>query len=335
MGIENIEDIVELFNNGELDVEGYFGSFDNFFNFLKKRNATDSIDPTAPESDSWQNNFLIWQHENNYPVFLKNVTKILSDIVIENGQPYLTGDDLCEFSELFCDNRNTISQEAICNILRGDYDRNFDYHYDSDNLYNDVIEVLSEKNLQTLYDYIVKSLEGIQVSPETDLLETIAEEQGHPDYVIVNSQTVIRIVDDEETMKSLLDDELNDLSTELNSIYSNAYNSAYESEVYNGIRSELGKYFKMNDMTFGNKPHPYKKNTTIETFKVPIHNFDDLILDFLVNNKSYGHSGTLENYGNFIQIIKEEQECLRYYSPDYPNYSEVDENINLYFNDYL
>ena len=32
-----IDDIIDSFNNGELDVEGYFNDYDTFFNILKKR----------------------------------------------------------------------------------------------------------------------------------------------------------------------------------------------------------------------------------------------------------------------------------------------------------
>jgi hypothetical protein len=335
MSIEKVKEIVDMFNNGELNIKAYFGDYDKFFSFLKQRNALHLIDPiNGPDADDWQNEFLIWQHENDYETFKKNVALVLGDVVVENGVPYLVDENLGDLSELFCDNRNDIALSTIKQILNGEYDS--DYYYDTTiDVYKDVIDELTPKNTQHLYDYIVKALEGIQISPETDVLETIAEEQGHPEYVDVNAQTVIKIVDDEETMNSLLGDELSDLKGELYSIHSSAYNSAYESEIYRGIINKLGDYFEMENLEWGTRPHRYKKDTPVQTFKIPIVDFDTIILDYLDANKGYGNSGTLEYLGSFVSIIRDGQDCLSYYAPDYPDYRLIDKNINEFFGDYI
>jgi hypothetical protein len=177
-------------------------------------------------------------------------------------------------------------------------------------------------------------LKGQQISADTDELELIASEQGHPEYVEVDMENVKRIIDDEETMKELLDEQLSDLKSELYSIHSSAYNSAYEEEVWAEIWSELGTYFE-GDGEWISKSHPYKKNTEIQYFKIPIKDFDAQVNDYLFNNKGYGNTGTLEFHGSFIEIMKEDRDCLGAQSPDYPDSRKVDKNINTYFKEYI
>lgn len=335
MAKKSVEDIVELFNDGKLDVKSYFGDYETFFSFLDKSGGLHLVDPVnGPDADVWENEYLLWQFEHDKPGFLRNVIRILGDVELENGRVYLVGDDLGELSKLFCDRyRNTISIETITTILNGEYDSDF-YSSTTEDVYRDVIEELTPKNMQRLYDYIVKTLEGQQISPETEVLEIIAEEQGHPEYVTVDAQTVIKIVDDEETMKSLLNDELSDLQSELYSHHSSAYNSAYSDEIYEDILSKLDEYFIMNEREWSSRPHAYKKNTNVQTFKVPINNFEDYVYNYLENNKGYT-SGNLSYWGSYLSLLANEQECLSYYPPDYPDSHKVDKYINEYFSDYI
>ena len=177
-------------------------------------------------------------------------------------------------------------------------------------------------------------MKGQHISPETYELELIASEQGHPEYFEVNMENVKRIIDDEETMKELLSDQLSDLKNELYSIHSSAYNAAYESEVWNNIWNELETYFSGNGEWIS-KPHPYKKNTQIQYFKIPIINFEENVNNYLYNNRGYGNSGTLEYHGGYLEIMKEDRDCLSAQAPDYPDSHLVDKNINEYFKEYI
>ena len=44
---------------------------------------------------------------------------------------------------------------------------------------------------------------------------------------------------------------------------------------------------------------------------------------------------SLEHYQDYLEMLKDQTECLRVYVPDYPSSSKVDSNINLYFKDYI
>jgi hypothetical protein len=331
----NIDDIIEMFNNNDFEVERYFNDYETFFNMLKKRGRMGDIDPkNAADGGDWQNEYLLWLYDNDKENYYKWIQSLLDDVVIENGKAYLELSDRGDLARLFCKNdRNGLSRDTIEEILNGD--SSWEPYYDTtDNVYRDVIEELTPENDKTLQEYIVNDLKGEQISPETSELELIASEQGHPEYVEVNMENVKRIIDDEETMKELLNNQLGDLKSELYSIHSSSYNSAYEEELWKSIWNELQEYV-IGPGEWITKPHPYKKNTEIQYNKLPLTNFETDINDYLHNNKGYGNSGTLEYHGSFISIMAEDRDCLSVRTPDYPDSRTVDKNINMYFKEYI
>ena len=331
------EEIIDDFNNGELDVKKYFNDYDTFFNILKKRGLMSEIDPSAPASADWQNEYLVWLYENDRPKFYKDVVMLLnSDLEMdESGKIYLETNDIGNFAKLFCSGRNDISRDAIEQILTGESDIYDHYWETTTNVFRDVIEELTPENDKKLQEYIVDMLKDSQIDPETEELELIASEQGHPEYAILTSENVKRIIDDEESMNYLFENGLEHLESELYSIHSNAYNSAYEEEVYEDIWDKVGEYFDGKGEWF-ERPHVYKKNTNVQIFRIPVaSNFDRIILDYLSENKPYSNSGTLEYWGSYLSILDESVECLSVYPPDYPNSRLVDKNINMYFRDFL
>ena len=333
--VMDIDDIIERFNNNNFDVERYFNDYETFFNMLKKRGRMGDIDPNnADNGGDWQNEYLLWLYDNDKKNYYKWIQTLLNDVVIENGKAYLELSDRGDLARLFCKNdRNGLDRDTIESVLNGDND--WEPYWDTtDNVYRDVIEELTPENDKRLCEYIVDTLKGQQISAETEELELIATEQGHPEYVEVNSENVKRIVDDEESMKELLNGPLDHLKSELYSIHSSSYNSAYEDEIYRSIWNELQEYV-IGPGEWITKPHPYKKNTEIQYNKLPLTAFEEDINNYLYNNKGYGNSGTLEYHGSFISIMAEDRDCLTVRVPDYPDSRKVDKNINMYFKEYI
>ena len=327
-----LDEIIELFNDGELDVEKYFNGYSNFFSILRKRGLLSQIDPEAPDSDEWQNEFLIWLYSNDKEKFVKYVQKFLGDIEIVNDIPYLVVNTRGELAKLFCSFRNELSSDTVEAILDGENDWGY-YDNTTDDVYRDVIEELTKENLRRLKEYIIDTLKGKQIPTSTEVLESIAQSQGN-DYVTVDESNIDEIVDDKETMEELMDDELIDLKGELYSVHSGAYNSAYEDDLYETIWDKLEEFFQ-GPGEWLTRPHVYKKDTEVQKFRTPIHNFYNNILDYLQDNKAYGNAGTLEYQGGYLEILKEHWECLKVWAPDYPDSRRVDKNINLYFSDYI
>lgn len=331
----DFNDLVERFNNGDLDVLRYFNDYETFFSVLKKRGLMSEIDPrNAVDGEQWQNEYLIWLYHNDKDAFNKWTLSLLNDVVLKDGVYYLDVDDRGELSKLFCNNnRDDMSRDTIEGILSGESDWESDWNT-TDNVYRDVIGELNEYNTKRLSEYILDTLAGDQIEPETDILEEIAEEQGHPEYAIITIDNIGKIIGSEETMDYLFDNGLEDLKSELYSIHSNSYNSAYENEVWKSVMNELGTHF-VGDGEFVSRPHKYKKDTTVQNFIIPIANFESDIIGFLSDNKGYGNSGTLEYWGSYLDMMEDWSDCLSVYSPDYPDYREVDENINEMFRDYI
>jgi hypothetical protein len=333
----NLEDALEDFNNGEFDKWlQVFGSYDIWFRLLKKRGLLDEIDPhNTSDHEVWQNEYLLWLYESDKESYYKWVVRFLEDVIFENGKPYLEISERGDLSKLFCDgHRYDFSRDTIESILTGDGDV-FERYWDTtDNVYRDVIEELTPENNKTLSEHIVTELKGKKIFPETTELELIASEQGHPEYFEINSENVMRIIKDEDSMKELLGDQLSELRGTLYSIHSSAYNSAYEEEVYNDVWDELSNYFEGTG-EWVSQPHPYKKNTEIQYFRVPIRNFESDVNNYLYNNKGYGNSGTLEYHGSYIGIMSEDRDCLSLRVSDYPDSRKVDKYINEFFKDYI
>jgi hypothetical protein len=324
--------IDDLHDGGDL-AKSFFGDFQTFFAVLDKRGYLDQIDI---EDSEIQNELLLFLKKSYPQQFNQFIMDKLTDLEIdEDGRVFLDLSDLSDLSELFCDrsSRDGLSRAMVEEILNGEFDNWFEYTTDS--VYDDVISELNPKNHKILADYIVNSLQNTRISPETEVLSEIANEQGHPDYVTVDSSVVETILDDKETMTHLLSEELQDLDNSLYSIHINAYSSAYESAVINSIWSELQEYVEGKGQ-FYSIPHKFKKDTVIQRFTIPVaSNFHGIIEDYLRDKANRGNRGLLEYYGSYISLIADNFDCLTVYGPDYPDYSEIKNNINEIFVDYL
>jgi hypothetical protein len=328
------QDIIDQFNDGEFDAEVHFGDYNTFFTFLNKRGLLSQIDI---ENTEVQNLLLIWLHGSDRKRFHEFVVDKLSDVDMdENGVIYLDLGDRSELSNFFCESsRNGLSKGYIEDILSGENDL-YLYEYTTDSVYRDVIEGLNPKNMKHLREYVIENLKGQKIETETIELEDIAREQGHPEYVTVdNPITAQTIIDDKDSMNYLLDTYLEDLKSELESIHTNAYNQAYESEIYKIVFNELQEYINGNGEYYS-QPHRFKKDTITQRFRVPVaSNFDEIILDYLISNKNRGSRGLLEYWGDYMPIVQDEQDCLTVNSPDYPDFREVENNINEIFTGYI
>ena len=67
---------------------------------------------------------------------------------------------------------------------------------------------------------------------------------------------------------------------------------------------------------------------------MPPLNFEQEIVDYLESGAGYGY-GALSYQGTYIGVLRDNNECLSVYPPDYPDSRLVDKNINMYFNDYV
>jgi len=122
----SIEDLLEMFNNNDLDVEKYFNDYETWFNILKKKGLMGEVDPkNASNSENWQNEYLLWLYDNDREKYYKWMNEILADIVVEDKNVYWQGERE-DLSGLFCDDRRDgPSRDTIESINQREF-RNFE-----------------------------------------------------------------------------------------------------------------------------------------------------------------------------------------------------------------
>ena len=334
--MRNIDDLIEEFNEGNTGyINNLFGEFEDFFKFVDRRGKIDEIHiGDTSESEYWENELMLYFYEHHRDKFYYYCNKWLDDIEFENGKVYCVRNDAADFARLFCTGgRSDYSEETIGEILSGNYD--FDWYYDEDvDVYSGVIEDLTPQNLKLLQERFVIELSGVEVSPETSLLESIASEQGHDEYAIIDSSNIDEIFTDRKTVDYLLDSELDDeINSDLRRVYSYASHSALTDDYYNEVWGELTSTYFDGKPEYVSRPHSLAKNKMVEYVRLEITNFDLVITDFLSENKGYTGSSLLGYHGSFLEVLRESVECLSVRFPDYADVTP--ELINNYFVDYF
>ena len=339
------KEYIEDFNNGDSDfLDNFGGDVGLFVDLVIQKGLLKHLRVSQDMNPDVENKVVLAFYEHDMPSYVEFLEQNLSEIQYENGMFYFVGDP-SDFSELFDESRNSLQVKTISKILSGEGSDFEFFDNTTDNVYSDVVEELNTVNLQSLYEAVLHLSKDVKIEPSTELLELIAEEQNHPDFVVIDKNNVERIVEDKETFDSILDDELSDLKSNLRSLHHWAYNSAYEEEVYDEVWDELDKFFvtdqkKWVSVPFYTGPAGSQRITrTEERMKLPVRNLPEIINDFLGMNIESTYPESVLYYGNYMSILKEvldvSGDYLTVYPPDYPDSSKVDRNINEMFNDYL
>ena len=331
--MRNIDDLIEEFNEGDTDyVNRLFGEFETFFKFVDRRGKIDEIDiGQTSESEYWENELMLYFYEHHKDKFYHYCSKWLDDVEFEDGKSYCARNSASDFAVLFCDNRD-VSRSTIEEILDGEAD--WDWYYDdSVDVYSYVIEELNEKNLKILKHRFVTELSGVEVPPDTNLLEEIAEEQDNG-YATIDSSNIDIIFKDRTTVKYLLEDVLDsEIENDLGRVYNISNNSSLENEYYEEVWGELTSDYFDGKPEWITRKHPSASNATVNIVRLEITDFDRIITDFLNHNKGYNGSSLLGYHGSFLEVLRDSVECLSIRFPDYA--SSPEKYINDYFADYF
>jgi|688.fasta_scaffold256020_3 hypothetical protein len=360
----DLRQIIENFNNGDWEyVSPIFNrKITTFLIFLNAKNLLDRIDINQipedefPEMDfldslgildnleyrsvpDWASNkFLLYKLEKTPTETLAFICDdLLSDVELRGEDYYLRLVDREELSQFFKDyGRSTSPRDVAKSVLAED--EIFEPYWDTTNdVYSDVIEVLNKENLEVISHYIIERI-GNQVLSiddyETEFFDNISNESGE---FTITTENINELLRDEESMKLLLNDDLNDLKHELYSLHNNSYNSAYENEVYGDVMSELERLFVGNII----EEQSTKNDRTYHTPYIKIRDFYNDVNRFLNTFEGSGYNeDNLEYHGSYTEMIKHlmddgEMEFLDFRIPDYPDHREVEKNINDMLSDYI
>jgi hypothetical protein len=352
---ETILDLVDKFNNNEIDLEfleSFVGGLDNFINILSKKGWLHLINPFAEGAQDIQTSLFYSFYKNDKNFVWKIVDNFLSD-VIKIGDDYYYDTNSEELSEYFNEGRNDVSQTTIESILNFDYEGSY-YGNLTDDEYDDVYSELSYENQELVDQEIIKELKSMsQISngyKSPNLIKTLANEQGRDDYVELNDEIIIQLIQDKDSLKYLINKELDDVRSNLYSIYSMCYNDTLTYVWHDEIMNELVGFVIDDPKT---EEYEYQKSgwdrngqRTTKTmygkrYKATRAIYDNVVI-WLENNHKYSgiNDDTIESLGSFYYLMKDlmndgEVDQLKIRMSDYPDYRKLhdcmDENVTSYF----
>ena len=154
------EYLLEKFNEGDLEemLTPLRGNILPIISLIDRGGLLDEINLSEISNREYHNDVYSYIAEKYPKKFQSMILDLFSgEISLEDdGRVFLTLGDRGDLSELFCDGyRNSLSQKSIRAILDGENDWG---RFDTTtvNVYRDVIEDLSPKNQQILYQRILK-----------------------------------------------------------------------------------------------------------------------------------------------------------------------------------
>ena len=345
---ETLLDLVDKFNNNEVDLdflESFVGGLDNFINILSKKGWLHLINPFADGAKDLQNSLFYSFYKNDKNFVWKIVDNYLSD-VIKIGDDYYYDTNSEELSEYFYEGRGGVSNNIIRTILNFDYDGSW-YGDLTDNEYGDVYSNLTPKNKELVDQEIIKELKSMtQINngyKSSKLIDTLANEQGHEEYVELDDEIITKLIQDENSLKYLINQELDDVRGNLYNIYSMCYNDTLTDTWHDEIMNELVGFVIDDPKT---EEYEYQKSgwdrngqRTTKTmygkrYKATRAIYDNVVI-WLENNHKYNGSydDTIESLGSFYYLMKDlmndgDVEQLRISLRDYPDYRKMSDCIN-------
>ena len=374
MANEVVKDLIEKFNNGYYEeyIEPYFNDLITFLNYIKKYNLLDEIDlgqiPSRDfDEELWEfclesgilsntnydylpeefkNHYLLYQLENNYEWAMEYITEnLLSDVSIRRDGFYLHLKDREELSILYCGSSRGEGARYVAKLILGEDGLGHDWYYDSSVKPYNTIDELNDANITALKDIIFKEIGNIELSLEdynSDFFQSLSEEQGTEGYFIITAEDLNSLLDDEGAINELCNKDLDELGSNLRSLYWQAENSSYEDEIYDLVYGGLDEYFegRIDEIPREITKSDGSKVTKYDSY-IKIRNFENLVETFLENNKGSAYNDSfLEYYGGLTELMvgminNDDIECIDFRVPEYPDWNRTGKNINELFYDYI
>ena len=374
MSADVVRDLIVKFNNGEYEdeIEPYFNDLITFLNYVKKYNLLDEIDlgqvPSRDFDDElWEfciesgvisntnydylpeefkNHYLLYQLESNYEWAMEYITEnLLTDVSIRRDGFYLYLRDREELSNLYCGSSRGEGARYVAKLILGEDGLGHDWYYDSSVKPYNTIDELNDANITALKDIIFKEIGNIELSLEdydSDFFQSLSEEQGTEGYFIITAEDLNGLLNDEGAINELCNKDLDDLGSNLTSLYWQAENSSYEDEIYDLVYGGLDEYFegRIDEVRREVTKSDGSKVTKYDSY-IKIRDFRNLVETFLEIYKGSAYSDSfLEYYGSLSELMvgminNDDIECIDFRTPEYPDWDRTRKNINELFYDYI
>jgi len=356
---ETLLKVIEKFESGEMGfemVEKLFGSLDRFISIISKRGLLHDIDPFNRNFEDIQNRLFYAFYKSDPNFIHKIVEQYLSDTQ-KIGDDYYLDADHSELADLFRTSRNDISEESIEKILSGEYDP-YEYGgYDTDNEYRDVYDNLDHYAKSVVDEFIVNELKAMGTLKFStykrmpEFFEEIAEEQGTEEEIKLTDEVILTIMKDKDCLEYLINKELDEVRSNLNTIYSSCYGDTLVDEWYDSlwgalegdvVDSRQGEDYQYQKPVWLKDGKRGTKTAYGKRFKVTKCLFK-LINGWLEDNKNRNgfSENTIEYFGGYLKLMKDAMEngpmdLIRVPRlDDYPDFRKVEKcmnsNVESYF----
>ena len=342
---ELVQEYIDEFNSGEFEsLLSMFGSMENILTFFKKRKVLHLIDPFDGGLEDYQTEILNYLLNNlNDKSMMKYIVSQLSDVEVKDDGYYLQLSDKSDLCKLFksYSGREIGPRDIVESLFNDD---NWERFSDTtDNIYQDVVEVLTPENMERLKQHMLDVLTNwkIEVDDDSPDLFNNYSEEG---IFYLTPENVGDVIGDEESFMYLLDnDYLPDVTGDLYSIHSNAYNNAYESEIYNDVMSELETFFDVKSGKWDSRPTSNNPDKLIETYIIKFNPGEvvNSIKKFVADTSNWGYyANNLDYVTSWLNMMNTfmdngDEPWLDFRMPDYPDSGLVDKYINEIFPDYI
>jgi hypothetical protein len=337
MNLEKLKELVDKFNDGEWEefAPHFNDNLEMFLKIVTRHGLMEMIDPLNEELQDQQNLIfyeLMSINPEKWTHFIAEKV-INNDITIRDGKYYLHLRDREDLSELFYHSNRESTRNLVASMLKEDW---WEPYWDTTNdVYGDVIEELTPKNLELVKNKMFQEIDGVVVPTETDLLEEISNGE---DTIVITKKNFQEMFNDEKTCKFLLKNYADDTRQELYSVHNNAYNTAFTDEFYESAWNELETFFVGRPIDFSAPIMGTDKKRYWEEIEIKFLQTD--IQHFLSAYKDDSYNYTLEYNGSYLGMLKEGMdsgvwEWLDFRVPDYPDSRKVDKYINDGISDYF
>jgi hypothetical protein len=344
---QNLLSYVEDFNRGDVDtLLGIFGSMGTIIKVFQKRDMLKLINPFNINLEDYQLELLdAMLNGLNDKEMMKKTISLLSDVAIKEDGYYLKLSDRTDLCKLFNDSggRNFSTRDVVEYALDDEMREHFSNT--TDDIYDDVIEVLTPENIELLKTHILDTLTNWKIEVEEmqspDLFVEYADDEG---IFYITPENVGDVIGDKESFMYLLDEDyLPNVTGDLHSIHYNAYNQAYESEVYEITMNELETFFDTKSNKWVSEPSKRNPEQLTEYYylKFNPNEIQNSIKKYVGNRERWGSydtviDTTIDWMGIMDMLMEDSDEnWLNFRIPEYPDSRLVDKYINELFTDYI
>ena len=342
---ELVQEYIDEFNSGELEsLQSLFGGIENILSFFKKRKVLHLIDPFDRGLEDYQTEILNYLLNNlNDKSTMKYIVSQLSDVEVKDDGYYLQlseKDDLCQLFKSY-GGRDVAPRDVVQALFNDDNWEHFSNT--TDNIYQDVVEVLTPENIERLKQHMLDVLTNLKIEVDDDSPD-LFNNYSEDGIFYLTPENVGDVIGDEESFMYLLDnDYLPDVTGDLHSIHYNAYNQAYESEIYADVMSELETFFDVKTSKWITEPSSVNPEILRELYEIKFNPNElvNSIKKYVADRNNWGYySYNIDYIGSWLTLMDSlmdngEEEWLDFRTPDYADWTITKEHINDIFPDYI